>query len=86
MWNDQTETEKKAFICSHKLDSSQQPQTPSNCPKGWLAAPQISSFCYKVVSTQNTGYDGAQTYCKNMEGETNAPTNLASIEDIYEVF
>ena len=84
-WNDQTETEKRAFICSHNLDSTQTEQTPQHCPQGWLAAPQIGSFCYKLIMDRNSGYKGAQDYCQSLESETNAPTNLVSVEDTYEV-
>ena len=86
-WNDQWEGERHAFICSHKQDMSLKEEKPNpNCPDGWVAAPQMKNFCYKLVTTQDTNFDGAQTYCKGLEKSDGVPmSNLVSIEDIYEV-
>ena len=86
-WNDQTETEKHAFICSHQQDRSLKPEKPNpKCPDGWTAAPQVDSFCYKLITNRESNFDGAQDYCKSLEKTENIPmVNLVSIEDIYEV-
>ena len=72
------------FMCSHKLDSTLADEPSIVCPSGFVSAPQTPDFCYKVVTDQNTGWNEAQSYCKGLEKETKVPTNLVSIEDIYE--
>ena len=46
----------------------------------------MDNFCYKLITNQDTNFDGAQSYCKSLEKSTDIPSiNLVSIEDIYEV-
>ena len=45
----------------------------------------MPNFCYKLIAGKDTDFDGAQSACVDLESETGARTNLASIEDIYEV-
>ena len=45
----------------------------------------MPNFCYKLITGKDTDFDRAQSACVDLESETGARTNLASIEDIYEV-
>lgn len=50
-----------------------------------MQAPRVNSFCYKLVTGKDTDFDGAQAACQALSDETGHTTNVASIEDIYEV-
>ena len=45
---------------------------------------QVNGFCYKLVTGQNTNFQKASDYCRGLNSKY--PTDLASVEDIYEVF
>ena len=72
-------------MCSHKLDRNEQQTGSVWCPEGWVQAPRVNSFCYKLVTGKDTDFDGAQAACQALSDETGHTTNVASIEDIYEV-
>ena len=78
-----------ASVCFHKLDYSlPEPPKADRCPPDWIAATGITgsgSFCYKMIENQDTDFDGAQAYCEGLKDTTGHTTNLASIEDAYEV-
>ena len=84
-WNDIEALATRSYMCFHQLDRSETQATSPWCPEGWQQAPRINSFCYKLVTGQDTDFDGAQNICEGLSSETGHTTNLASIEDIYEV-
>ena len=89
MWNDLFESRPLAYVCSHQLDFSlPEPPKVDECPTGWISATGLTgagSFCYKMIEGQETDFDGAQKYCEGLKDQTGHTTNLASIEDAYEV-
>lgn len=83
-WNDQYSEEKRAFVCLDKQSPSNPESKPNPlCPDGWTAAPQVNSFCYKLMYAEKTDFKSASEKCQGLESKY--PTELASIEDIYEV-
>ena len=83
-WNDADGGIPMGFMCTHKLDSTIAEEPSVACPAGFVSAPQTKDFCYKIVTDANNGWNEAQSYCKDLEKTTKVPTNLVSIEDIYE--
>ena len=67
-------------MCSHQLDRNEISEPDSHCPSGWKSQPRISNYCYKLVTTQDTDFSGAQKACEALEDETGHSTNLVSIE------
>ena len=83
-WNDQYSEENRAFVCFDKQSPGNTETKPNPlCPDGWQAAPQVNGFCYKLITGQNTDFNQASSFCQGLESKY--PTELASIEDIYEV-
>lgn len=83
-WNDQYSEETRAFVCFDKQSPGNTETKPNPlCPDGWQAAPQVNGFCYKLITGQNTDFKQASSYCQGLESKY--PTELASVEDIYEV-
>jgi len=84
-WNDVEPNAKRSYMCYHQLDRNEKPTQSAWCPEGWQQQARVNSFCYKLVTGHDTDFDGAQAYCEGLTSETGHTTNLASIEDVYEV-
>ena len=82
MWNDLPDDRNLAYMCSHPIDRSLPETSISDCPLGWLNG--VSGYCYKMISGQDDGFDGAEQKCQNLKSETGHETHLVSILDTYE--
>ena len=59
-WNDIEPSATRSYMCYHQLDRSETQTGSLNCPEGWQQQASVNSFCYKLVTGQDTDFNGAQ--------------------------
>ena len=65
MWNDLADDRNLAYMCSHHVDPTLSQMPDGDCPLGWISG--TTGNCYKMITGQDTDFDGAETACKVRE-------------------
>ena len=65
MWNDLADDRNLAYMCSHHVDPTLSQTADGDCPLGWISG--TTGNCYKMITGQDTDFDGAETACQVRE-------------------